>query len=203
VIVKEKKKLVAITGNIGSGKSTFTKFISEIGYPVILADDISKEILTNDSEVRSEIIKNFGAQSFQGKIANKKFLANTVFSDSKKLKIINSILHPRVRNRVEYLSEEYFRLNDIVFVEAALIFESKIEKMYDYVVLITADKEFRLKRKTKAKKLSEEEFVKRDNNQINEDTKKKKADFIFSNNGSINDLKQKAVLLIKLLEATP
>lgn len=203
MIVKEKKKLVAITGNIGSGKSTFTKFISEIGYPVILADDISKEILTNDSEVRSEIIKNFGAQSFQGKIANKKFLANTVFSDSKKLKIINSILHPRVRNRVEYLSEEYFRLNDIVFVEAALIFESKIEKMYDYVVLITADKEFRLKRKTKAKKLSEEEFVKRDNNQINEDTKKKKADFIFSNNGSINDLKQKAVLLIKLLEATP
>ncbi len=74
--------------------------------------------------------------------------------------------------------------------------------MYDYVVLITADKEFRMKRKTKAKKLSEEEFVKRDNNQINEDTKKKKADFIFSNNGSINDLKQKAVLLIKLLEAT-
>ncbi len=58
----------------------------------------------------SEIIKNFGAQSFQGKKANKKFLADTVFSDSKKLKKINSILHPRVRNRIEYLSEEYFKI---------------------------------------------------------------------------------------------
>jgi len=201
-MAKQKKILVAITGNIGSGKSTFTKFISELGYPVILADDISKEILANDSDVRSEVIKNFGAQSFQGKKVNKKFLADTVFSDPKKLKIINSILHPRVRKRIEYLSEESFKSKDIVFVEAALIFESKIEKMYNYVVLITAEKDLRMKRVAKAKKLSREEFVKRDKNQLDEDKKKKKADFIFSNNGSKNDLKQKAVLLINLLEAT-
>jgi dephospho-CoA kinase len=201
-MTKQKKILVAITGNIGSGKSTFTKFISELGYPVILADDISKEILANDSDVRSEVIKNFGAQSFQGKKVNKKFLADTVFSDPKKLKIINSILHPRVRKRIEYLSEESFKSKDIVFVEAALIFESKIEKMYNYVVLITAEKDLRMKRVAKAKKLSREEFVKRDKNQLDEDKKKKKADFIFSNNGSKNDLKQKAVLLINLLEAT-
>jgi dephospho-CoA kinase len=200
-MAKQKKILVAITGNIGSGKSTFTKFISELGYPVILADDISKEILANDSDVRSEVIKNFGAQSFQGKKVNKKFLADTVFSDPKKLKIINSILHPRVRKRIEYLSEESFKSKDIVFVEAALIFESKIEKMYNYVVLITAEKDLRMKRVAKAKKLSREEFVKRDKNQLDEDKKKKKADFIFSNNGSKNDLKQKAVLLINLLEA--
>jgi dephospho-CoA kinase len=200
-MAKQKKILVAITGNIGSGKSTFTKFISELGYPVILADDISKEILANDSDVRSEVIKNFGAQSFQGKKVNKKFLADTVFSDPKKLKIINSILHPRVRKRIEYLSEESFKSKDIVFVEAALIFESKIEKMYNYVVLITAEKDLRMKRVAKAKKLSREEFVKRDKNQLDEDKKKKKADFIFSNNGSKNDLKQNAVLLINLLEA--
>ncbi len=80
---RTKKIKVAITGNIGSGKSTFTKFLFEAGYPVILADDISKEILGSDVEVRSEIINNFGAQSFQGKKANNKFLANLVFSDTK------------------------------------------------------------------------------------------------------------------------
>jgi len=201
-MAKVNKIKVAITGNIGSGKSTFAKFITELGYPVILADDISKEILANDPDVRSEIIKNFGAQSFLGKKVNKKFLADTVFSNSKKLKKINSILHPRVRKLIENLSEEYFKLKDIVFVEAALIFESKIEKMYKYVVLITAEKDLRMKRTAKSKKLSEKEFVKRDNNQLNDDAKKNKADFIFSNNGSKNDLKQKAVLLIKLLEAT-
>ncbi len=201
-MAKSKKMRVAITGNIGSGKSTFTKFILELEYSVIYADDISKEVLTSDSEVRSEIIKNFGAQSFQGKKVNKKYLADSVFSDKKNLKKINSILHPIVRKRIETLSEEYFKTKNILFVEAALIFESKIEKMYDYVVLITAEKDLRMKRATKAKKLSEADFITRDSNQLNEETKKKKADFIFTNNGSKKELKQKAILLIKLLEAT-
>ncbi len=201
-MAKEKKILVAITGNIGSGKSTFSKFISDFGYPVLYADDISKEILAHDSEVRTEIIKTFGAQSFLGKNINNKFLADQVFSNPKKLKKINSILHPRVRSKIEILSKEYFNSNTIVFVEAALIFESKIEKMYDFTVLITADNDLRMRRSTKSKKISESEFRKRDSNQLDQDTKKKKADFVFSNNGSKDELKQKAVLLIKLLEAT-
>jgi len=195
-----KKIKVAITGNIGSGKSTFTKFLFEAGYPVILADDISKEILAGDPEVRIEVINEFGAQSFLENKINKKYIADNIFSDPKKLKKINSILHPRVRKRIEYLSKEYFKISDIVFVEAALIFESRIEKMYDYVVLITADKNIRMKRSTMTKKLTDEDFIKRDANQMSEETKKKKADFIFTNDGSIDELKQKALLLINLLK---
>ena len=194
-----KKIKVAITGNIGSGKSTFTKFLFEAGYPVILADDISKEILAGDAEVRLEVIKEFGAESFQGDKINKKFLANNIFSDPKKLKRINSILHPRVRKRIDYLSKEYFKTSNVVFVEAALIFESKIEKMYDYVVLITSDKNLRMKRSTISKKFSEEDFIKRDSNQMNEESKKKKADFVFTNDGTKDELKQKAMLLLNLL----
>jgi len=197
-----KKIRVAITGNIGSGKSTFTKSLFEAGYPVILADDISKEILAGDHEVREEVVKEFGAQSFQGNKINKKYIADNIFSDPKKLNKINSILHPRVRKRIEYLSKEYFKTSDIVFVEAALIYESKIENMYDYVVLITADKNLRMKRTTMTKKISEEDFLKRDNNQMNEESKKKKADFIFTNDGSKDDLKKKAILLINLLKPT-
>ena len=89
-----KKIKVAITGNIGSGKSTFTKFLFEAGYPVILADDISKEILAGDPEVRKEVINEFGAESFQGNKINKKYIADTIFSDPKKLKKINSIIKP-------------------------------------------------------------------------------------------------------------
>lgn len=197
-----KKIKVAVTGNIGSGKSTFTKFLFEASYPVILADDISKEILAGDPEVREEVIKEFGAQSFQRNKFNKKYIAENIFSDPKKLKKINSILHPRVRKRIDYLSKEYFKTSNIVFVEAALIFESKIEKMYDYVVLITADKNLRMKRSTMNKKFSEEDFVKRDSNQMSEESKRKKADFIFTNDGSKDELKQKAILLINLLKPT-
>ena len=195
-----KKIRVAVTGNIGSGKSTFTKFLFETGYPVILADDISKEILAGDPEVREEVIKEFGAQSFQGNKINKKYIAENIFSDPKKLKKINSILHPRVRKRIDYLSREYFKTSDIVFVEAALIFESKIEKMYDYVVLITADKNIRMKRSTMTKKFSGEDFIKRNNNQLSEESKKREADFVFTNDGSKDELKRKALLLINLLE---
>jgi len=197
-----KKIKVAITGNIGSGKSTFTKFLFEAGYPVILADDISKEILAGDPEVRIEVINEFGAQSFLENKINKKYIADNIFSDPKKLKKINSILHPRVRKRIEFLSQEYFKESDIVFVEAALIFESKIENMYDYVVLITADKELRMTRSTATKKISKEDFIKRDQNQMNVESKKKKADFIFTNDGTVLELKQKAILLINLLKPT-
>ncbi|MBE0571566.1 MAG: dephospho-CoA kinase [Ignavibacteriaceae bacterium] len=197
-----KKIKVAITGNIGSGKSTFTKFLFEAGYPVILADDISKEILAGDPEVRKEVVNEFGAESFQGNKINKKYIADNIFSDPKKLNKINSILHPRVRKRIDYLSEEYFKTSNIVFVEAALIFESKIENMYDYVVLVTADKSIRMKRSTMTNKFSEEDFIKRDNNQIDQESKKKKADFIFTNDGSKDELKRKAILLVNLLKPT-
>jgi dephospho-CoA kinase len=69
-------------------------------------------------------------------------------------------------------------------------------------VLITADKNLRMKRSTVTKKISEEDFIKRDNNQLKEDLKKKKADFTFINNGSKDGLKDKAILLANLLKST-
>ena len=197
-----KKLLIAITGGIGSGKSTFANFLVEQGHPVLFADDISKEILANDPDIRNEIIKEFGADSYNGKNVNKKFLADKIFSNLNKLKKINAILHPRVRKRIDFISKEYIKTKNIVFVEAAIIYESKIEKMYDFVVLIVADEKLRMKRITKSKKISEKDFISRSQNQLDDEVKKKKADFIFVNNGSKSELKQKAILLSNLFKAS-
>ena len=89
----------------------------------------------------------------------------------------------------------------MVFVEAALIYESGIEKMYDFVVLIVADEKLRMKRVTKSKKNSEKDFINRSQNQLDDELKMKKADFIFINNGSKSELKQRAILLLTLLKA--
>lgn len=196
-----KKLKIAITGNIGSGKSTFARFVAEAGFPVIFADDISKEILAGDADVRKRIIKQFGTESFDGNSINRKYIADKIFSNHEKLKKINLIIHPIVRKRIDSLSKEYFKTHNIVFVEAALIYESKIEKMYDFIVLITADKDLRMKRSAASKQISETDFIKRDKNQLNEEVKKRKADFIFSNNGSIDELRQKSILLTNLLRA--
>lgn len=189
---------IAITGNIGSGKSVFSSFAEKRGFSVLKADDISKQILSNDTEVRKEIIKAFGEQSFKNNKSDVKYLAEKVFSDPAKLNKIESILHPRViksiNDTIDLIEDE----KKIVFVEAALIYEANMEKLFDYVVLITSNRELRLKRKLK-NGISEEDFVKRESNQIAEEEKRKRADFAFVNDGSVDDLKMKFNLLLLTL----
>ena len=199
-MAKPRKLLIAITGSIGSGKSIFTKFLTEQGYIVLYADNISKDILARDPDVKNQIISEFGNESFvDGKI-NKDFLAEKVFSNQKKLEKINSILHPRVREKIHSLANENLKKKDVVFVEAALIFESKIEKMYDLVILIKADRKIRMQRVTSGNKISEKDFNNRDKNQLDDETKAKKADIVFTNNGSKGELRQKANLLTSILK---
>ena len=195
-----KKFKVAVTGSIGSGKSTFCNFITEAGFNVIKVDDISKKILKEDEDVRKKVIREFGKDSFINKEINKKFLSEKIFSDAINVARINSILHPKVKREVEQLIQEELKKNHLVFVEAALIYEAEMENMFDYVVLITAVSSVREKRIVTSGKLNNEEFRKRDENQIKDEEKKKRADFIFENNGKTKELKQKANLLIKILE---
>ena len=195
-----KKFKVAVTGSIGSGKSTFCNFITEAGFTVIKVDDISKKILKEDEDVRKKVIREFGKDSFINKEINKKFLAEKIFSDAINVARINSILHPKVKREVEQLIQEELKKNHLVFVEAALIYEAEMENMFDYVVLITAVSSVREKRIVTSGKLNNEEFRKRDENQIKDEEKKKRADFVFENNGNTKELKQKANLLIKILE---
>jgi dephospho-CoA kinase len=189
---------IAITGNIGSGKSTFSGFAVEAGFPVLFADDISKNLLENDEKVRSLVIKSFGAESFIKNKPNKKFLADQIFSDQNKREKLESILHPRVIKSIDNSIKDLLKSNKAVFVEAALIYEADMEEMFDYVALITANRELRLKRKIESG-ISEEDFCKREVNQIPEEEKKKRADFIFSNDTSIEELKMKFNLLLLTL----
>ena len=198
--MNNKKLKIAVTGNIGSGKSTFCNYIESKGYKVLRADDIAKVLLVNDEDVKSDIISVFGPETFSGKELNKKFLAEKVFADPQKVQLINSIIHPAV---LKNLNEQFKSLlvNEIFFfVEAALIFEADIEDFFDYVVLISSELRNRFKRKEKSDKYTFEEFKKREENQIKEEEKSKRADFEFKNNGSIQELEQKAELLLMILK---
>jgi dephospho-CoA kinase len=200
VKLKPVKLKIAVTGSMGSGKSSFCNFISEKGYPLIKADDLSKDILKNDKEVKEKVINEFGKDSFINNEINKKFLAEKIFSDPVNVAKVNSILHPKVKKKIETLTKEYFKECDIVFTEAALIYEADMEFMFDYVVLITADYEVRKLRAVNEAKLSEKDFQKRNENQIKDEEKRKRADFVFENNGSIDELKEKVNVLITILK---
>ncbi|NNG26674.1 MAG: dephospho-CoA kinase [Ignavibacteriaceae bacterium] len=199
--MSKKTFTVAITGGIGSGKSTFSEFLRQKDYPVIFADDISKELLLNNKEVKNEIIELFGSSAFNKSDINTDFLAKEVFSDPLKLQKINSVLHPKVIEQINQEVKELKNINKLVFVEAALIYEANIEKLFDYVVLITADEEIKRERTVSSNKFSSEEFDKRTQNQITDEEKSKRADFIFFNNTTKNDLKIKANLLLMTLNS--
>jgi dephospho-CoA kinase len=192
---------VAITGGIGSGKSTFANYLASKGYVVINADDISKDILTFDESVIKKVIKEFGSDSYKDGKLNKKFIAAKVFTDPAKLNKLNSILHPRVLQKIDTLIGKKHKDEKFVFIEAALIYEADIEKKFDYVVLVTADFNIRLRRSVESGKFNEEDFINRDNKQIPQEEKEKRADFIFSNNESKKDLIKKADLLLLTLNS--
>ena len=191
---------VAITGGIGSGKSTFANYLASKGYVVINADDISKDILTFDESIIKKVIKEFGSDSYKDGKLNKKFIAANVFTDPAKLNKLNSILHPRVLQKIDTLIGKKHKDEKFVFIEAALIYEADIEKKFDYVVLVTADFNIRL-RSVESGKFNEEDFINRDRNQIPQEEKEKRADFIFSNNESKKDLIKKADLLLLTLNS--
>jgi len=197
--MKEKKLKIGITGNIGSGKSLFSEYISESGFHVLSADEISKDILANDSEVREKIIKKFGKEAFLNNKINRKYLAEKIFTTPENVFFVNSLLHPRVLDELEKRMTECLEKSDLVFVEAALIYESGMEGMFDYVVLITSNLKLRKERKINFDKLKAEDFMNRENHQIKELEKKKRADFIFENDGTKDELKTKAGLLLNIL----
>jgi len=197
--MKNKSLKIAVTGGIGSGKSTFCDYLSSKGFPLLKADDISKEILASDAEVKKKIIKAFGEGSFKDGKPNKIYLAEKVFSNPANVIKINSVLHPKVIKKTEELLSELSEKNKLIFVEAALIYEADMEDLFDYVVLVTADEKIRMERKTKLDNFSEKTFVERNQNQIPDEEKKKRADFIFENNTGVDELKAKADLLIKIL----
>lgn len=188
---------IAVTGGIGSGKSVFCKMLEAKGFLVIKADPLAKELINSDARIRKAIIKIFGNEVYPDGKLDSSYLAKKIFTDPGNVKKINSIVHPVVISKIEEA------LNDskerAVFVEAALIFEAKMEKMFDHVVLVTANDEIRIERTIKRDGSSREEVIKRMQNQLPDEKKKGKSHYVFQNNGTIEELNGKVELLLKIL----
>jgi dephospho-CoA kinase len=180
---------IAITGSIGSGKSEFCRIVEKYGFPVIRSDEISKNILSNNENVKQKLLNVFGDIVFKDGAPNTKYLAEIVFNDFEKLKQLEEILHPLVIEEIRIKSKELLKENNVVFIESALVYEANIENEFDYVVLITAPRELRLKRKLDSG-FNKEDFIKREKFQIPDTEKRKRADFIFVNNKSIQNLEE-------------
>lgn len=193
--MKNKLK-IAITGGIGSGKTLVAKFIEEMGYKVIQADDISKNILFNDKVIQSKIIDTFGQESVVDGNVNKQFLIDSVFCNEKNVKKINAILHPPVINEINKLMNEILIKDDFVFVEAALIFEANMQNMFDLIFLVTSDLNTRIIRIKDRDGKDEDDIMKIVDKQLPDEEKIALSDFHIQNNNSIEWLKENVQTLL-------
>ncbi len=191
-----KYRKIAVTGGIGSGKSLFCKILKELGYVVLNADEIAKQLMKNDLTIRENLVAAFGDDAFTDGTLNKPYLAKIVFNNPDNLKLINSIVHPATITHSKNLIEEYLKNNTIVFYEAALIFEADMTNLFDYIVLITAPEELRIQRILTRDVITADSVQARIKNQMDELIKMSKADYIVNNIGTIEELKVEAGTLV-------
>ena len=197
--------IVGLTGGIGTGKSTVSRKLRERGYPVIDLDVISREVIEYP-EVIDELVRNFGNEILenQNNISGKKSISRnklrqTVFKEEKKVSVLNSIMHPPIVEEMRRQIEELRKSYKTVFVEVQLLFEAKLEKEFDIIVLVYADKKTQLERVLKRDGRKEEEVQQIINAQMDMTEKRRLSNYIIENNGNSEMLDLEIEKFIKKL----
>lgn len=190
------KKIIYLTGGIGTGKSTVAKMFEEFGVEVIDADKIVHEILETDQYVKDKVISIFGKDILQSGRIDRRKLGSIVFEDREKLKILENIVHPKVLEiMAKKISESQ---SEMVLIEIPLLFEKKMDLHPS--VLVYCPKEFQMKRVKERDNLPDKEIENRLNSQIDIEEKKKLADYVIDNSGSLEETKKQVQDLLKVLQ---
>ena len=169
-------KRIGLTGNIGSGKSTVAQIFEILGVPVYHADIQAREILGSSNVV--EQIKNlFGNKVITSQHqVDRKILASIVFNDKNKLETLNNLIHPLVEEDFSKWCNLYLE-SDYILHEAAVLFESGFDRLFDANILITAPEELCIARVMARDSITKEMVVHRIQNQWSEDKKQKLAQY--------------------------
>ena len=180
---------IGLTGGIGSGKSTIAKIIETLGYPVYISDSKASELINRDEEIKKHLTELLGKDIYQsdGNL-DKKRLATIIFNDKEVIKQVNGIVHPAVtRDFMEWCSAQR---RPLLFFESAILFEAKLENLFDYIILITTDLETRVERVISRDATTREKVIERINNQMPDEIKQTKSDFVIYNNNDDKVIKQ-------------
>ena len=170
---------IGITGGIGSGKSTIAKVFSTLGIPVYYADDAAKRLMNADEELKKNIQKQFGPETYKDGLLDRSYLGKLVFNDPYKLDLLNKLVHPVTINDASVWMMK--QSTPYVIKEAALLFETSAQEGLDYIIGVFAPGHLRLHRTMQRDKVSKEEVEKRMERQIDENIKMKLCDFIIYN----------------------
>lgn len=190
---KMPNKKIAITGTIGSGKSTATKYIAK-QLPTISSDEIVDQLYCDKNFIKqvNKLIYNSNSDRL-----DKRHLAETIFHDKRAKEKLEALIHPLVKIEIETFMNKQ---EGIVFAEVPLLYEANFVSMFDEVILVVADEDIIIERLIKNRGYTKEEAIARINNQFSVAYKIKHADIVLYNNGSQEELEMKIEKVLEKLK---
>ena len=191
-------KKIAITGGIGSGKSTVVSYLREKGYSVFSCDEIYHEITRSHAYI-NQINNTFPNVVKNGEIDRKR-LAEIVFSNPKKRQQLNDISHPMIMDKLQFDIKTI--QNDVVFVEVPLLFEGNYEYLFDEIIVVVRELSERIRSVCQRDGISVEQAQSRMESQINYDditslSKSNKKIYVLYNQGEIVSLQYETEKILK------
>ncbi len=181
------KKIIGITGGIGSGKSLVSELFSSLGYPSYNSDKEAKRLYITP-EIKKEVISIFGEGIYSGNVLNKAVLASKAFSNKILLEKLNQLIHPAVGVHFQNWLEE--QDSNLVFKEAAVLIESGAYKSCNVILTVSAPESLRIARVMARDGVSETEVKARMDKQLSDKEREYYADWVILNDETNSVIKQ-------------
>ena len=197
-------KLVGLTGGIASGKSTVAKILQDLGAAIVNADDLAREVVLPGREAWKEVVAAFGVDILQtDQNLDRQKLRTLIFNQPEARKRLESIIHPRVRALAEERIRQYGAAGyPVVIYEVPLLFEGKLQEWLRPVILVACNLETQTARLQKRDHLARPDAEKHIAAQMSLTEKRRLADYVIENNGSLADLERQARQILEKLKAT-
>ena len=170
---------IGITGSIACGKSTVSDYLIAKGYTIIDADKLGHVALTSD-DVKRKLAEKFGDEILENNEISREKLGKLVFGNDDNLKILNSIIHPKIKELILKLQDDH-KDEDLVFLDIALLYEANFVDLVEKVAVVYVDKDVQLERLMTRNSLSKEEALKRIESQMSPQEKASLGDFVINN----------------------
>ena len=192
-----KMMIVGLTGGIVSGKTTAAKMFKELGAVIIDADKIAREVVLPHQKAWRGIVQHFGEEILKdNQEINRKKLAQVVFADPEKLKLLNNLTHPEIivlmKERIEQIKRQANR-DIICIIDAPLLFEAHIEQLMDKIIVVYVNRDQQIKRMLFRDSLDRREAMKRIESQMPLKQKVHLADYVINNCRSLKLLKKQVI----------
>lgn len=179
---------IGITGSIACGKSTVSNYLLEKGYTIIDADKLGHIALTSE-DVKRKLAEKFGDEIIENNEISREKLGKLVFGNEDNLKILNSIIHPKIKKLILKLQDEH-KDEQFVFLDIALLYEAKFVDLVEKVIVVYVNEKVQIERLMSRNSLSKEEALSRIKSQMSAEEKAALSDYSIDNSDTIENTYQ-------------